>query len=55
VDEVEGNIPLEDYFCHLSQNGINFLSGQVWLIGINKNETSRGGEVTDTHVFDHDP
>jgi hypothetical protein len=46
--EVEG-------FCHLSQNGINFLSGQVLLIGLNKNEKSTQGEVIDTHVFDHVP
>ena len=39
--EVEGNSPLENYFCHLSQNRINFLSRQVWLIGLNKNKKSR--------------
>ena len=52
VSEVEGNSPLEDYFCRLSQNEVNFLSGQVLLIGLNKNENSRKGEVIDTHVFD---
>jgi hypothetical protein len=34
-NEVEGNNPLENYFCHPSQNGINFLCRQVWLIGLN--------------------
>ena len=53
--EVEGNSPLEDYFCHLSQNGINFLSRLVWLIGLNKNKKSRRQEVIDTHVFDQVP
>jgi hypothetical protein len=42
--EVEGHSPLEDYFCYLSQNGKNFVSGKVLLIGLNKNEKSRGGE-----------
>jgi len=51
--EVEGNSPCEDYFCHLSQNGIKFLSRQVWLIGLNKSEKSRRREVIVTHVFDH--
>ena len=53
--EVDGNCLLEDYFGHLSQNGINFLSCQVLLLGLNRNEKSRGGEVIDTHVFDHVP
>lgn len=52
-NEVEGNSPLEEYFCHLSQNGINFPTRQVLLIDLNKNETSRRGDVRDTHVFDH--
>ena len=43
--EVERNSPLEDYFCHLSQNGINFLSRQVWLICLNKKGKSRRQEV----------
>jgi len=51
--EVEGNGPLEDYFCHLSQNGIHFLSRQVWLIGLNNSKKSSRREVIDTHVFDH--
>ena len=50
---VEGNSPLEDYFCHQRQNGINFLSRQVWLIGLNKSKKSRRREVIDTYVFDH--
>jgi hypothetical protein len=49
--EVEGNSPLEDYFCHLSQNGINFLSRQVLLFSLNKNKKSRRGEVIDAHVL----
>ena len=53
--EVEGNSPLEDYFCHLSQNGINFLSRQLLLFGLNKNEKSRRGEVIKAPVFDHAP
>jgi hypothetical protein len=53
LHEVEGNSPLEDYFCHLSQNGINFLCRQVWLIGLNKNKKSRRWEGIDTHAFDH--
>jgi hypothetical protein len=51
--EVEGNSPLEDHFCDLSQNGIKFLSRQVGLIGLNKSEKFRRWEVIDTHVFDH--
>jgi hypothetical protein len=31
--EVDGNVPIEHYFYHLRQNGIDFLSRQLLLIG----------------------
>jgi len=53
--EGEENSPLEDYFGHLCQNGINFLSSQLLLFGLHKKEKSGRGEVFNTHVLDHFP
>jgi len=49
--QVEGNSPLEDYFQHISKNGINVLSRQLLLIGLNQNEKSRRVEVINTQMF----